>query len=49
MWGSVVVETDPVAAGACGVPDAVKALAIGSVLVECRDHAFDHGVLVGAL
>lgn len=49
MWATVVVEADPVADGACGVLDVVKALAVDALFLECPDHAFDHSVLLGAV
>ena len=39
----------PVADGACGVLDAVKALAMDALLLGRPDHAFDHAILLRAV
>ena len=49
MRASVVAEADPVADGAFGVLDAVKALAMDALLLERPDHAFDHAALLRAM
>jgi hypothetical protein len=49
MRASVVVEAESVADGACGMLDAVKALAMNALLRERPDHAFDHAILLRAV
>ncbi|WP_175482168.1 hypothetical protein [Gemmobacter aquatilis] len=45
MWASVVLEADPLADGACGLLDAVEALAMAALVLERLEHAFDHTVI----
>ena len=49
MRSPVIVEADPVADGACCVLDAVEALAMDALLLQCPDHALDHAVLLWAV
>nr|WP_232520667.1 AAA family ATPase [Rhodobacter sp. CZR27] len=49
MRAAMVVESDPVADGACRVLEAVEALAVNALLLQGPDHALDHAVLLRAM
>ncbi len=49
MRATVVVEADPVTDGACGMLDAVEALALDALLLQCPEDTLDHSDLLRAV
>lgn len=49
MRAPVVVEADRVPDRACGVPDAVEALAVDALILQRPDEALDNAILLRAV
>jgi hypothetical protein len=49
MWAAIVVEADPVADSPGCMLDAVEALSMDALLLQCPDHTLDHAVLLRAM
>ena len=46
MWALVVIEADPVPDDLAGMLQALKAVAVHTLLLEAANHTFSHAVLL---